>query len=209
MDLKPFQEGDDRFLVQDTINFCKENNPLFLERPSWLRTATCVSAFLLPIGYCFVLFASWVDRWSSVYICVPCLLFVGFKCNAIYFYHLMEFTSHTPPPNLVPYFAAEGPYILSLVMVLTKCFEGLSFAMDSEAMVRKGVRNAFVSAVAAKKLKKLKGEVASDAELQEISQLATRNIDELLDDMDPTLATEALKQVYGAIEKGARKPKAE
>ena len=81
--------------------------------------------------------------------------------------------------------------------------------MDSEAMVRKGVRNAFVSAVAAKKLKKLKGEVASDAELQEISQLATRNIDELLDDMDPTLATEALKQVYGAIEKGARKPKAE
>ena len=34
------------------------------------------------------------------------------------FYHFMEFTSSTPPPNLVPYFAAEGPYAVSVLMVL-------------------------------------------------------------------------------------------
>ena len=36
------------------------------------------------------------------------------------FYHFMEFTSSTPPPNLLPYFAAEGPYAVSVQMVLLK-----------------------------------------------------------------------------------------
>ena len=32
----------------------------------------------------------------------------------------MEFTSDRPPPNLVPYFATEGPYLLSIGLVLLK-----------------------------------------------------------------------------------------
>ena len=42
------------------------------------------------------------------------------SADAIGFYHLMEFTSDRPPPNLVPYFATEGPYLLSIGLVLLK-----------------------------------------------------------------------------------------
>lgn len=42
--------------------------------------------------------------------------------NAIFFYHFMEFSSDTPPENLVAYFAVEGPYILSMLMVVLKVF---------------------------------------------------------------------------------------
>jgi hypothetical protein len=135
-------EDDDRFLMKETYAFCKENNPYFLARPEWLRVATCVSAFVLCIGYSFIIFCAYFDAWDSPMVVVPCLLFVGLKTYAIYFYHLMEFTSSIPPQNLVPYFAAEGPYVVSLVMVLYKCMEALTRAMDVDNIVAKAVKEA-------------------------------------------------------------------
>lgn len=66
---------------------------------------------------------------------IPLLLFIGAKMNAIFFYHFMEFTSATPPENLGAYFSVEGPYILSMVMVIFKIYlamaEQLSEGTDS------------------------------------------------------------------------------
>jgi hypothetical protein len=56
---------------------------------------------------------------------IPLLLFIGAKMNAIFFYHYMEFSSVVPPENLVAYFAVEGPYILSMLMVVLKVFNSL------------------------------------------------------------------------------------
>ena len=53
---------------------------------------------------------------------IPLLLFIGAKMNAIFFYHYMEFSSEMPPENLVAYFSVEGPYILSMLMVVLKVF---------------------------------------------------------------------------------------
>jgi hypothetical protein len=36
------------------------------------------------------------------------------KLYALAFYHAMEFTSATPPPQLLPYWLPEGPYLLAL-----------------------------------------------------------------------------------------------
>ena len=138
-----FKENDTRFLIQETVDFSRLNNPLFLARPEWLRVATCISAFVFPVGYFFILVAAFLDVWNSVYVCVPCLLFVGMKCYGIFYYHIMEFLSTTPPTNLVPYFSVEGPYIVSLALVLTKCFDGLYFAMNSDEIVRKAVKEEF------------------------------------------------------------------
>ncbi len=48
------------------------------------------------------------------------------KMNAIYFYHFMEFTSHMPPDNLVPYFSAEGPYLVSMFLVIYQVMDALA-----------------------------------------------------------------------------------
>jgi len=88
--------------------------------------ATCVSAFLFPVGYCFILYVAASDSWNKVFAIAPVLLFVGVKSYAIYFYHLMEFLSDQPPQNLVPYFSVEGPYIVSLALCLVKALDGLN-----------------------------------------------------------------------------------
>jgi hypothetical protein len=123
--LSPFTDADNRFLVPETVAFCKENNPLFLARPDWLVMATCVSAFIFPLGYLSVLLVALKDWWSKPAVIALVLLFVGIKSYAIGFYHLMEFTSSMPPPHkqlldLLPYFSAEGPYLLSLALCTIK-----------------------------------------------------------------------------------------
>ena len=42
--------------------------------------------------------------------------------NAIFFYHFMEFTSSAPPENLIPYFSVEGPYVLSMALIIYKVY---------------------------------------------------------------------------------------
>lgn len=119
----PFQENDSRFLVKETIEFCEANNRLFLARPDWMVQATCISAYGLIFGYLLTLIAALTNQWKTL--AIPLLLFIGIKINAIFFYHYMEFTSSTPPENLVPYFSVEGPYILSMLLVIVKVTQNL------------------------------------------------------------------------------------
>ena len=124
--------GDSRFLVKETIDFCSNNNPLFLQRPEWLAKATCLSAYVLSLGYLFLLYVVSSNGWKKF--AVPLLLFLGAKAYAIGFYHLMEFTSDLPPKNLIPYFSVEGPYILSMAIVLSKVVYALN---GKEGVVKK------------------------------------------------------------------------
>jgi hypothetical protein len=128
----PFRDNDDRFLIQETIDFCQENNRLFLLRPDWMVQATCISAYGLIFGYSLTLIAVVTKSWRML--AVPLLIFIGIKLNAIFFYHFMEFTSTTPPENLIPYFSVEGPYILSMVLVIVKIVKSLSNANNGNGI---------------------------------------------------------------------------
>ena len=51
------------------------------------------------------------------------LIFTGIKLYALGFYHYMEFSSDIPPENLIPYWATEGPYLVSMIMVLINIWQ--------------------------------------------------------------------------------------
>eukprot|EP00457_Paulinella_chromatophora_P019364 gb/GEZN01021011.1/.p1 GENE.gb/GEZN01021011.1/~~gb/GEZN01021011.1/.p1 ORF type:complete len:159 (+),score=17.79 gb/GEZN01021011.1/:61-537(+) len=112
------RDARDRMLVNETIDFCKDNNPYFLARPEWMRVATCISGYGFCVGYALIIVAAVTGAWSAL--AVPLLLFLGMKINALGFYHIMEFLSATPPQNLIPYFAMEGPYLLAIFLVVMK-----------------------------------------------------------------------------------------
>ena len=38
------------FFIPETVAFCKMNNRLFLERPEWMVSATCIHSYIFPIG---------------------------------------------------------------------------------------------------------------------------------------------------------------
>jgi hypothetical protein len=119
---RPLVDGDSGFLMQQTYDFSVQHNPLFLERPEWLQKATCVHCKVFPFYYTAVFFAALLDLWHIRPLQMIFLLFVGAKLYAVVFYHYMEFTSHVPPQNLVPYFAMEGQYLASISMVLYKIY---------------------------------------------------------------------------------------
>ena len=74
--------------------------------------------------YVLITITAVMDWWQRMRI--PILMFTGAKLNAIGFYHLMEFTSSTPPKNLVPYFSAEGPYLVAIALVAYSCVNATS-----------------------------------------------------------------------------------
>eukprot|EP00965_Chrysotila_dentata_P236368 6201274-Pleurochrysis_carterae.AAC.3 len=118
----PLARGDTGFLISETIDFCEKANPLFLARPRWMQIATCMSAYGMFPFYALIAIAAITDAWASLrFLLLP---FLGAKLNAILFYHLMEFTSDTPPPNLVLYFGVEAPYLLSIGLVFSKLVSG-------------------------------------------------------------------------------------
>ena len=82
------------------------------------------------LGYLGILFITFTNSWRRF--AVPLLLFVGMKINAIGFYHLMEFTSSLPPENIVAYFSVEGPYILSMLIVVMK----VKASLDNKAKIK-------------------------------------------------------------------------
>ena len=107
------------WLADMTVDFCTVNNPLFLERPEWMRMATCYSAYGFVFGYVLIGLAAAFDLWAKLRL--PLTLFLGAKMYAIAMYHTMEFTSATPPPNPpLVYFSVEGPYIISIGLVLLR-----------------------------------------------------------------------------------------
>ena len=127
---KGFENEDKRFLVQETIGFCQQNNPLFLARPDWMVSATCISSHIYCFGYLLTLFLIWTKTWRTY--AIPIVLFIGAKLNAILFYHYMEFTSSTPPKNLIAYFSVEGPYLVSMVMVIYAVHNSLELSVQKK-----------------------------------------------------------------------------
>jgi len=121
-----FEEGDKRFLLQETIDFCRLHNPLFLARPQWMRVATCLSAYCFAPCYLFIAFVALTGAWPRYRLRLA--LFLGAKLNALLFYHVMEFLSDTPPQHLLPYFVVEGPYLLSIATILYR----LSHSQDDK-----------------------------------------------------------------------------
>eukprot|EP00470_Lotharella_oceanica_P009172 CAMPEP_0170180376 /NCGR_PEP_ID=MMETSP0040_2-20121228/21808_1 /TAXON_ID=641309 /ORGANISM="Lotharella oceanica, Strain CCMP622" /LENGTH=123 /DNA_ID=CAMNT_0010424993 /DNA_START=119 /DNA_END=490 /DNA_ORIENTATION=+ len=114
-----------------TYDFTKENNPLFLARPRWLQIATCISAY----GYApFYAFFALCFLFKLNVIRLPALVFLGIKLNALVFYHIMEFTSDMPPPNLGAYWGVEGPYLLSIALILLRTVPGPPFETSASAL---------------------------------------------------------------------------
>lgn len=102
---------DSGFLHRETIDFCSQHNKLFLDRPKWMVTATCASAYGLSSLYIFLLINILTGWWfvrKSPFGQLLIASLIGAKVYAILFYHYMEFTSSTPPENLLPYFSVEG-----------------------------------------------------------------------------------------------------
>lgn len=114
----PITKESSCFLCLQTWAFCEANNRLFNERPEWMVMATCFSAYGFLPFYFIIAFAALTGAWRTCRL--PILLFVGAKIYALFFYHTMEFLSHVPPQNLVPYFGVEGPYLVSAALVVRK-----------------------------------------------------------------------------------------
>lgn len=89
-----------------------------------MQVATCISAYGFLPFYLLILFATVSDKWSALRL--PIGLFIGAKLYAICFYHLMEFTSDQPPPELIPYVSVEGPYLLSILLIILKLWSAVS-----------------------------------------------------------------------------------
>jgi uncharacterized membrane protein YidH (DUF202 family) len=115
---RPLSPDDPGFLMKETYEFSVVNNRLFLERPEWLRQATCLHSYVFPFYYASVFLTTVFDLWHIRPLQFFFLCFVGAKLYAVGFYHYVNFTSHVPPENLIPYFATEGPYLAAIVMVV-------------------------------------------------------------------------------------------
>ena len=119
----PLERNSTVLLVAETVAFCEKANPLFLLRPEWLRLATCFSAYGMCPFYLLIGATAVLDAWVRTRSLI--LLFLGGKIYAIAFYHAMEFTSASPPLNLAMYWGAEGPYLVSIGLLLWKlCIQG-------------------------------------------------------------------------------------
>lgn len=121
----PLSDSDDTPLVQQTIEFCKQYNPLFLERPEWLVQATCVHAKFFWMLYSLILATAATQSWHNRLLQKFILLGLGGKIYAVLFYHYMELTSHLPPPSLPAYFGSEGVYLVSIALVLYRIFSSI------------------------------------------------------------------------------------
>ncbi|CAB9508433.1 expressed unknown protein [Seminavis robusta] len=129
---RPLTADDPRFLMAVTYEFSAANNRLFLERPEWLRQAICLSAYIFPFYYVAVLATAIMDAWHVKPLQYFLLIFVGFKIYAFGFYHFFQFTSHVPPENLLPYWAAEGPYIVAIGLVLKNVWDAMTGTADNK-----------------------------------------------------------------------------
>jgi hypothetical protein len=133
----PMDPNDGRFLMKETWDFCSKHNKLFLSRPDWMVHATCASAYLFSFGYVCVLVATVTNAWRRL--SLPILLFIGAKIYAILFYHYMELTHPTlapAPESMLPYLSVELPYLISMVLVISKVAVALSTDPLTKAKVQ-------------------------------------------------------------------------
>ena len=102
-------------ILQAAYEYSRDWNPLFLARPEWLRVATCISAYVLCCGYLVGLFTFILGKDSFR---VPLLMFVSFKLYAISFYYYFEFFGEMAAPHVGMFLAADGPYLLGILLLL-------------------------------------------------------------------------------------------
>lgn len=127
---RPLTPDDPGLLMATTYEFSVLHNRLFLQRPEWLRSAVCISAIFFPLNYLAVLVTTIADAWHNTYLQAFLLIFTGVKIYALGFYHWMEFNSDIPPENLLPYWATEGPYLVSMTMVLINIWNATKRTKD-------------------------------------------------------------------------------
>ena len=60
--------------VPEAVAFCAKANPLFLQRPEWLRLATCFSAYGLCPFYLLIGATALLEAWVRM---LPCLISQG------------------------------------------------------------------------------------------------------------------------------------
>ena len=147
--LGPLDPTSNGLLVKQTYDFSIKYNPLFHNRPEWIVSATCIHANYFWIVYSLIFFIAITDGWNKTdnkmytllrQVIVPTLL--GCKLNAILFYHYMEFTSDTPPPNLIAYFSAEGSYLISIGLVYYQLFTSATTATTTVSASSSATSNA-------------------------------------------------------------------
>jgi hypothetical protein len=121
--------ADSEGLMLETFKFSQKYNPLFLARPEWLRVATCGSAYVFLAGYAllFVTFAFQVETLAKL-----SLLFVGMKLYAIGYYYYFELFSPLATPDLVMFFATDGPYLIALLYIIPRLLQSTVFANNNK-----------------------------------------------------------------------------
>eukprot|EP01095_Lingulamoeba_sp_RSL-Kostka_P003692 TRINITY_DN14673_c0_g1_i1.p1 TRINITY_DN14673_c0_g1~~TRINITY_DN14673_c0_g1_i1.p1 ORF type:complete len:182 (-),score=40.72 TRINITY_DN14673_c0_g1_i1:57-602(-) len=113
-ELDPHSENS---ILQATYEYSEKYNPLFLSRPLWLQIATCISAYGLGSFY-LVAFVSFFLGLDSLR--VPLLCGLSFKTYAITLYYLVEFLGDLPPPHYLMFLAADGPYIIGIILLFIR-----------------------------------------------------------------------------------------
>lgn len=122
----PITPDDTRFLMQAAYAYGKENNPLFMHRPEWLRKATCLSSYGFFCGYLLISLTALTDSWDKHFNNFIITIFVGAKTYGVMFYHIMEFTDpeFAPFDSLVGYWAAEAPYLIGIAITIMNLING-------------------------------------------------------------------------------------
>ncbi len=122
----PLDANSENSLLRATFEYSEKYNPLFLQRPEWLRVATCISAYVLSVGYILggITFLLGLNEMR-----VPLLMFVSFKIYAITIYYYMEFFGDLPVPNIPMFLAADGPYLLGIIFMLFRLRSPQPFAV--------------------------------------------------------------------------------
>merc|ERR1712137_342021 len=111
----PLQEDDSDFLLRATYEYAVEYNPLFLSRPEWLQAATCMSAYVLGVGYIVGVYTFLMGNESFRDML---LLFTGFKLYAIGIYWYLELFGSMPAPDMLMFAAPEITYLFALGLVM-------------------------------------------------------------------------------------------
>ena len=124
----PLEPTSATLFVKESVDFTINYNQLFHERPERLVKATCIHAYSFWVLYSVIFYLAVTYGWAKPSLLTRVLvpLGIGAKLNAIFFYYYMEFTSDMPPTHLVPYFSAEGGYLVSITLVIYKLLSGAS-----------------------------------------------------------------------------------